>query len=137
MREKPLRATGRHAGRLILGFDYLLRTRSEHFGNGRLVRNVFEQAIRRLANRVADIAPLTKELLTRLEPSDIALADVPESVAGAEATRDLQVNVVCPGCRNASKFKAVYLGRRVQCNKCQLQFTADWGEPIAGKRGGE
>ncbi len=54
-------------------------------------------------------------------------------MAGLEAARDLQVNVVCPGCRNTSKFKAAFLGRRVQCNKCQLQFTADWGEPIDAK----
>jgi tellurite resistance protein len=117
--------------RLILGFGYLLELRDEHFGNGRLVRNVFEQAIRRLGNRVADIAPLTKDLLTRLDPSDIVLPDVPESAVGTEATRDLTVNIVCAGCRHTSKLKATYLGRRVQCNKCQLHFTADWGEPIA------
>jgi tellurite resistance protein len=116
--------------RLILGFAYLLKSRDEHFGNGRLVRNVFEQAIRRLGNRVADIAPLTKDLLTRLEPGDIVLVDVPEAMIGTEATRDLTVNIVCAGCRHVSKFKATYLGRRVQCNKCQRQFSADWGEPI-------
>ena len=123
--------------RLILGFDWLLRLRDEHFGNGRLVRNVFEQAIRRLANRIADIAPLTKDLLTRLEPSDIVLPDVSESAIGAEATRDLSVNIVCPSCKQVSKLKASYLGRRVQCNKCQRQFAADWGEPIhaPGPRG--
>jgi SpoVK/Ycf46/Vps4 family AAA+-type ATPase len=116
--------------RLILGFAYLLKFRDEHFGNGRLVRNVFEQAIRRLANRVADIAPLTQELLTRLEPCDIVLPGVPESIIGAEATRDLSVNIICAGCQHASKLKATNLGRRAQCKKCQLHFTADWGEPI-------
>lgn len=94
------------------------------------MRNIFEHSIRRLANRIADIAPLTKELLTRLEPEDIALADVPEEIAGAEATRELSVVVVCPGCKHASRLKAIYLGRRAQCNKCQMQFVADWGQPV-------
>ena len=115
--------------RLILGFAHLLECRDEHFGNGRLVRNVFEHAIRRLANRVADIAPLTKDLLTRLEPGDIVFADVPETAIDADATRDLYVSIICPGCTHASKLKAIYLGRGVQCNKCQLKFSADWGEP--------
>ena len=116
--------------RLILGFAYLRGQRDEHFGNGRLARNIFEQAIRRLASRVADIVPLTKELLTRLEPNDILLSGVPNSVVDAEATRELRVSIVCPGCRHVSKFQAANLGRRVQCNKCQLHFTAEWGEPL-------
>ncbi|MEX2139140.1 MAG: AAA family ATPase [Pirellulales bacterium] len=45
--------------------------RDEHFGNARLARNIFEQAIRRMAVRIVDIAPLTRELLTTLEPNDI------------------------------------------------------------------
>ena len=117
--------------RLILGFEYLLQQRDEHFGNGRLVRNVFEQAIRRLANRVADMVPLTKDLLTHLAPSDIVLPEVPEAAIDAEAASHLLVNVACPGCHQASKLKAALLGRRVQCKKCQVQFTADWGEPVA------
>jgi len=121
--------------RLILGFAYLRRSRDKHFGNGRLARNIFEQAIRRLANRVADIVPLTKELLTRLEPSDFALGDVPEAAVGAEATRALQVSVICPGCQHVSRFKATNLGRRVQCTRCQAHFTADWGEAPDGDNG--
>ncbi|MGD9721233.1 MAG: AAA family ATPase [Pirellulales bacterium] len=118
--------------RLVLGFAYLLAAPDPHFGNGRVVRNVFERAIRRLANRIADVAPLTKELLTRLEPEDIFLDDVPAAAVGAEATCELAVNIVCPGCKNVSRLQAIYLGRRAQCNKCQVQFTADWGEPVDG-----
>jgi len=116
--------------RLMLGFRYLLDHRDEHFGNGRLVRNVFEQGIRRLADRIADIAPLTKELLTRLEPADIALAGVPESAINGEAIGKLRLTVKCAGCGNESNLKPAHLGRRVQCKKCQVKFTAEWGEPI-------
>ena len=103
---------GETRSRLILGFRHALADRDEHFGNGRLVRNVFEQAIRRLANRVADIVPLTKELLTQLEPDDVVLPDVPEAAVSARRARDLYVKVVCPGCHHASKLKATQLGRR-------------------------
>lgn len=116
--------------RLLLGFEHLLAERDEHFGNGRLMRNVFEQAIRRLANRVADIVPLTTELLTRMEPGDIQLSGVPESIINAEATEKLYVSVTCTGCQQVSRLKATNLGRRAQCKKCQIKFTADWGMPI-------
>jgi tellurite resistance protein len=117
--------------RLLLGFGYLLERRDEHFGNGRLARNVFEHSIRRLANRIADIAPLTKDLLTRLVPDDIVLENVPETAIDAKATHDLYVTIVCAGCKQATRLKATYLGRRAQCNRCHLQFTADWGTPIS------
>ncbi len=45
-----------------------------HFGNGRLVRNIFEKAIRNLADRIVNIPDLTPELLTTLEASDIEMA---------------------------------------------------------------
>jgi hypothetical protein len=116
--------------RLLSGFEYLLARRDEHFGNGRLVRNVFEGAIRRLANRVADIVPLTKDLLTRLEPGDIVLPGVPENVLEAAALQRLQINVTCSGCGQVSRMSAAHLGRRVQCKKCQVRFNAHWGQPI-------
>ena len=116
--------------RLILGCVELLKRRDERFGNGRLMRNLFEQAIRRLANRIADIAPLTKELLTRLEPSDILFAKVPERAIDEAAIGKLTVTIICPGCKQTSRLAAEHLGRRAQCNKCHQQFTADWGEPV-------
>ena len=121
---------GETRARLLLGFRQALAARDEHFGNGRLVRNVFEQAIRRLANRVADIVPLTRELLTQLEPDDVVLGDVSEAAVDADAAGALYVKVLCPGCQHASKLRATQLGRRAQCKKCQMHFTADWGEPL-------
>ena len=50
------------------------RSKDEHFGNGRLVRNVFEKAIRNLADRVVNVPELTPELLTTFQPDDIELA---------------------------------------------------------------
>ena len=45
--------------------------KDQHFGNGRLVRNMFEQAMRRLADRVVDETELTPELLTTFQISDL------------------------------------------------------------------
>lgn len=51
----------------------LYEKRDRSFGNGRLVRNVFEKIVERQANRIAGIAPLTEEVLCA-----IVEADVPE-----------------------------------------------------------
>ena len=51
--------------KLLVGFRWLYEQRDEHFGNGRLARNVFEQAIRRLANRISRIAPVTERAAYR------------------------------------------------------------------------
>jgi len=52
-------------------FQEQVDRRDERFGNGRLARNLFEQAIRRMANRIVSVAPLTREHLTSLHPEDI------------------------------------------------------------------
>ncbi len=44
--------------------------RDERFGNARLVRNLFEEAVRRMANRVAGLAAVNEDDLTRFEPAD-------------------------------------------------------------------
>ncbi len=111
--------------RFLVGVSWLYNNRDEHFGNGRLVRNLFEDAIRRLANRIADVAPLTKKLLTRLEPEDFCLADVPEDVWLCLDKCFFRVN--CPGCQLARVIPASYLARRVKC-ACGHRFVADWGQ---------
>jgi hypothetical protein len=116
--------------RLLLGFRYLLTHRDEHFGNGRCARNVFERSIRRLANRLATVSPLTRELLTTLRPEDIVM----ESVAAA-AWRGLEdgcrgFQVICADCGRTSIIAAEQLGRAAMCAGCNRKFVADWGEPV-------
>jgi predicted Zn finger-like uncharacterized protein len=119
---------GKTQARLLLGLRWLYDHRDERFGNGRLVRNLFERAIRRLANRIAGIAPITPELLTVIQPDDIELNDVP---AGAfQGARDQRFLVVCPGCRGKSRVSADFLGMKVKCKSCNHRFTAAWGEPL-------
>jgi tellurite resistance protein len=115
--------------RLLLALSWLHQHRDEHFGNGRLVRNLFEQSIRRLANRIAGIAPLTKELLTTFEAEDIAVPGVPESALQYSAEKPPRLRLTCPACAAQVKAPITYLAKTVRCPKCEARFTAQWGEP--------
>lgn len=112
--------------RVFAAFTLLYRRRDEHFGNGRLARNLFERAIRRLADRIAGVAPLTKELLTVLQPEDI----LPDGIAAEElslaAIEKLRCELPCPGCKEQLRFSAKYIGRRAKCNKCGAELDVRW-----------
>ncbi len=116
--------------RLLAAFAWLYERRDEHFGNGRLARNVFERAIRRLANRIAGVAPITKELLTVLQPEDIEVEGVPAAALAPERLEAMKFTMHCPGCDAPRKVSLRHLGRRVQCKKCSAEFTVNWPEPV-------
>jgi hypothetical protein len=120
--------------KLLLGFQYLLERRDEGFGNGRLARNLFERAIGQLANRIAAVVPLTRALLTTIEPADIVLEGVPEAAWEPLDSETRHFRVTCPGCRHVSRLSQRMLGRKVQCKRCQTSFQADWGEVLAEER---
>ncbi len=116
--------------RLLLGFRHLQSCRDEHFGNGRCARNVFERSIRRLANRLAAVAPLTRELLTTLRPEDIVMDGVlpaswPDLERGCRGFA-----VPCRDCGQTATVAGEQLGRAVLCAACNRKFVADWGEPV-------
>lgn len=56
---------------LVRRLDTHVANKDEHFGNGRLVRNIFETAMRQLANRVVEVQELTPELLTTFTVEDL------------------------------------------------------------------
>ncbi len=49
----------------------LYEKRDRSFGNGRLVRNIFEKIVERQANRIAGITPLTEEVLCAIVEADV------------------------------------------------------------------
>ncbi|TVR90768.1 MAG: AAA family ATPase [Spirochaetaceae bacterium] len=60
------------ARRELLGLlTSLHRKRDKAFGNGRLVRNLFERIVEKQANRIAGITPLTDHLLCSITKHDI------------------------------------------------------------------
>lgn len=61
-------------------------TKDEHFGNGRMVRNLFEAAIRNLANRVVESSDLTPETLSTFQASDLSSEQSSELVLDNEIT---------------------------------------------------
>lgn len=114
-------------GRLTFGFHHLHRRRDAHFGNGRLARNTFEEAIRRMANRIATITPVTRQLLTEFHPQDIHFESLDaEQFPGS--WDDVRYRVSCPHCESSATIRHDHLGKNVRCRNCQKPFAADWGE---------
>lgn len=121
-------------GKVLLGMQYLYDRRDRHFGNGRTSRNLFEHAIRLMSNRIAEIAELSIEQLTTLEPEDIDFETVPEAVFEPLSTQQgresLRFHITCPDCEHGKDIPLKYLGQTVRCPKCDHDFQADWGAPV-------
>ena len=116
--------------KILVGLDYLYQNRDRYFGNGRTSRNLFEHAIRRMANRIAEIAELSLEQLTMLEAQDIEFKEVPtERFANLESLRFV---ITCPECEHGNDVPKKYLGQNVRCPKCQSDFEASWGALVVG-----
>jgi hypothetical protein len=116
----------------MIGFDWLYQNRDERFGNGRMVRNEFERAIRRLSNRVVGIPELTREMLTQFELEDIDLDQVPSDRLALESIKAARFEISCAQCGAKSRLRPDVLGCNVRCRQCHHRFTANWC-PLAGK----
>ena len=87
---------------------------------------------RGLANRIAPIVPVTKELLSTVEADDLLLGRESSDAAAANlrALDDQRFQMICPDCGHASRNSFKVLGRRVRCKHCGHDFSIDWGEPV-------
>jgi len=112
----------------IVGLSYLHANRDRHFGNGRTSRNLFEHAIRRQANRIAEIAELSVEQLSTLLPEDVEFEDAPPEALAPLADENLRFRIECPKCDHDKDVPQKFLGEKVRCPKCNEEFTAAWGE---------
>ncbi len=59
--------------KLLLQFKELYNNRNKSFGNGRLVRNIFEKTIAKQGNRLAKLSNLDNKIMQEILPEDIAL----------------------------------------------------------------
>ena len=116
--------------RLLVGFHHLYKQRDRHFGNGRLVRNTFEDTVRKLADRVAEISVLSESLLTSLTPGDICVPRVSLDQLDEFIQQPHQLKIVCQGCGRKVVIQAPSLGLRVKCTKCNFVQTAGWAEVV-------
>ncbi len=121
-----LPAESRH--RLLMGFDAVHRERDRHFGNGRLVRNAFEQCVHRLADRVADLFPLPADALTTLHPQDIVVPGVDFAQLDELVQSSHTLRVSCTKCQKRLKIEGHALGRLLRCPSCETQFKSNWAD---------
>jgi stage V sporulation protein K len=63
--------TGPARAKLLELLRKLYAAKDRTFGNGRLVRNIFEKVIENQANRLVKISPLTGEILSSIQKADI------------------------------------------------------------------
>ncbi|OUL25798.1 AAA family ATPase [Nostoc sp. RF31YmG] len=56
---------------LLNKLNDLYLSRDKKFGNGRLVRNIFEKSIEKQANRLVKISEVSKEMMMKIMPEDI------------------------------------------------------------------
>ena len=124
---------GRTRPKILLGMNDLHRRRDRHFGNGRAVRNLFEQAVRRMANRIADVAQISHDQLMLLEEPDIEFPDLPADWLKAYNNHEPKFRIPCPGCAHSNVAPGSFLGKKVRCTKCQHEFRADWGDVVANE----
>jgi AAA+ superfamily predicted ATPase len=112
--------------RVLMGFDHLYERRDRHFGNGRLVRNAFEDSVRRLADRIAEVTKLTESLLTCLTASDISLPGMSQAELEQCVSRSHVLRIHCQGCKRKVRISPASLGKQVKCGKCSGVQLADW-----------
>lgn len=114
--------------RLLVGFNHLYQERDRHFGNGRLVRNVFEESVRCLADRIADAGQLTESLLTTLLAIDIRFPDLDEKKLDRLVSAEHVLRFKCEGCESTVRIQPESLGRRVKCGKCNHVQLVAWAD---------
>ena len=114
--------------RLLIAFDHLYRDRDRHFGNGRLARNGFEDSVRNLADRIANISQLSESLLTQLTADDISIPGIPKATLDQLTARHHELRIECDGCQCRVRIQPSSLGIRVKCGKCGQIQKADWAE---------
>jgi hypothetical protein len=87
-----------------------------------------------MANRIADIRDLTQDELMRLDAADVEFDKLPAGFnLNSSDEGPWRFHVACPGCEQITKSRGSLLGQKVRCPKCQHDFVAEWGEPVAGQ----
>ncbi|WP_442485650.1 AAA family ATPase [Aeoliella sp. SH292] len=120
--------------RVIQWLTYHHNLRDRHFGNAREARNLFEQAIRNMANRLSTLTEINEQQLQMLEASDIDYGKLPDTVFVPLDDESCRIHITCDKCQHEKDVPAKFLGQKVVCPKCKQQFVVEWGTLVPGER---
>jgi hypothetical protein len=104
---------------LAIVFQSLYNQRDGNFGNGRLVRNLFEKTLGNHSDRLVKQNDITKS-----ELSTITECDIPYDIANLSGPFDLSKarwRALCPSCEKEFVVEERLIGRSVAC-KCGGRF---------------
>ena len=100
--------------------------KTDDFGNGRLVRNIFEEVMNSHAMRVAYQEHHDEDDLELLEADDINFVRSRELVDAPPKVSELRWIVSCPTCQRRMRVTVKYIDRTVVCKACQAKFVSSW-----------
>ncbi len=114
-----------------LYFALAYQKRNEQFGNARLVRNVFEEAIARQSQRLAAVPheELDKQMLQCLDAVDIPINSIEGIDTSATDVAEAKWAYRCPQCGKAGWGGIQFLGKKVVCG-CGGRFTFPWWDIV-------
>lgn len=109
--------------------------KDEHFGNGRFVRNIYENTTMKQSARLASEHQITRQALAALEYSDIPFEMIPNYDVKNLDLSQSRWSGCCPGCQKSFDATVDFIGQQVKC-KCGHQFKFPWWNPVPSSIGG-
>lgn len=114
--------------KLLVHFTLAYQYRDEHFGNGRLVRNLLEAAMVKQASRLSQVGSFDKESLTRLEAEDLECENEEIIQRILRHAPALEAALKCPACGHTHTWDSKSSIKETRCTGCGMQFDAEFGE---------
>jgi hypothetical protein len=115
---------------LSILFTVAYARRDQKFGNGRFVRNIFEEMCNRQALRLTSVATTQdKASLQTFIGHDVPLDNIGLDFEILNITA-ARWKSQCPKCNKTAKATSNLLGQRVKCNACDERFTLLWPEIV-------
>jgi AAA lid domain len=115
---------------LLLALAYERRD-EKSFGNGRYVRNLFEQATVRSSQRlVSQRAIIGKAHLMRVDPSDLMVGPLAGTDPNAIRLDALKWRACCPQCQAGHVGVQIHQWREVKCRRCGTKFVFEPFNPL-------
>lgn len=104
----------------------LCQIKEDDFGNGRLARNVFDDALNAHAMRIAYQDECNESDLTELSGEDISYDLSPQLASSPPDLSLIRWSVICPNCGCSAHVGVKLIGRSVICKKCSQRFICPW-----------